>query len=295
MKKLLLTFIIWIFWFISFCSADTVILSWENLNTNIYITARNFEFWNNDFNINCTFTPDNNSYWYIWWELKTVSPDLSLWTSTYPDTYFDWTQPYSLTLNWKRQRPWGAYYYYSFLYIQLKIQQFVWTYHYTCTLQGTAIKWANSCPVCPTCPDPYTSLECQTEYNLIPIEDIDINYCVWNWLCPNESWTWDFSWDLQFSNIYINNILHPWRQNIFVTIPDYITWDYAFTGDDFNIYVWSWYDEEYINSIIKINSYRPTTTDFSDIFISWLTLVFPYIIVALFIVFVWKLLKRIFK
>lgn len=151
-----------------------------------------------------------------------------------------------------------------------------------------------TCPDCPTCDDPYTSLECQVEYSLMPVESCNSEFCSLNNLCPVSSWG-DYSWDLQFSNLYINDILHPWKQNIFVNIPDYITWDYTTTGDDFNIDVWSWYDMDYMNSIIKINSYRPDSWDFTNIFVSWLTLIFPYIFIALLIVFIWKLLKRIFK
>lgn len=140
-----------------------------------------------------------------------------------------------------------------------------------------------------------TKWECQAEYNLIPIEEIDINYCVGNWLCPSEMWSWDYTWDLQYSNLYINDILHPWKQNIFVNIPDYIQWDYSVSDDDFNLYVWSGYDLDYIESVIDINSYRPTSEDFTNVFVSGLTLVMPYIVIALFIIFVRKLIKRIFK
>ena len=37
-------------------------------------------------------------------------------------------------------------------------------------------------------------------------------------------------------------------------------------------------NEEYIQSIIDINSYRPTSEDFTDTFVSGLTLVMPYIV-----------------
>lgn len=152
------------------------------------------------------------------------------------------------------------------------------------------------CSTCPTCEDQYTSLQCQFIYNLIPVESVDINYCVWNWLCPNECGSWtDLSWDLQYSNLYINSILHPWEENIFIDIPDYIQWDYSVSTWEFNIYVWSWYDMDYMNSIIKINSYRPDSTDFTNIFVSGLTLIFPYIFVLLLIIFMWKLIKRVFK
>lgn len=178
-------------------------------------------------------------------------------------------------------------------------------FDYSCSFFSWGDDVWNYVPRCPTCPTCQECQECQQcpEVNTWEIlswyvleSEIDTNYCVGNWLCPNECWSWtDFSWDLQYSNIYINSILHPGKQNIFIDIPDYITWDYSFTGDDFNLYVGSWYDVEYIESIIDINSYRPSSSDFTSIFVGGLTLIFPYIVILLFIVFVWKLLKRIFK
>lgn len=115
----------------------------------------------------------------------------------------------------------------------------------------------------------------------------DINYCVENWLCPTSSWS--------RSELVINNIVHEWRPLINLSIPDYIQWDYTVDENQYDVYVWSWYDQEYIDSILSINSYRPDSEDFTQIFVSWLTLIFPYIFVALLIVFMWKLLKRVFK
>lgn len=146
--------------------------------------------------------------------------------------------------------------------------------------------------LCPSCPSQYTSEQCQSEYSLIPVSSVDQSYCENNDLC---SVCDNLTWDLVFSNVYINNILHPWRSNIYVNIPDYINWDYSVSDIDFNINVGSGYDEDYINSVIDINSYRPTSSDFTNVFVSGLTLIFPYIIFALFILFMWKLIKRIFK
>lgn len=134
-----------------------------------------------------------------------------------------------------------------------------------------------------------TSEECQNEYDLIPSSDVDTDYCVENDLCPVS--TWSASW----SELVINNIVHEWRPLINLSIPDYITRDYTVDENQYDIYVWSWYDQDYIDSILAINSYRPDSQDFTQIFVSWLTLIFPYIFVALLIVFMWKLLKRIFK
>ena len=115
---------------------------------------------------------------------------------------------------------------------------------------------------------------------------VDTNYCVENDLCPVPD---------NFSQLFINDLEFQSHPVINIEIPDYITWDYTWTESWFNLYVWSWYDVDYINSIIDINSYRPTSQDFTYMFVSGLTLIFPYIFVALLIVFMWKLIKRIFK
>lgn len=137
----------------------------------------------------------------------------------------------------------------------------------------------SDCPDCPTCPEVDTwsilSWSC------------DINYCVENWLCPTSSWS--------RSELVINNIVHEWRPLINLNIPDYIQRDYTVDDNQYDVYVWSWYDQDYINSVLEINSYRPDSEDFTQIFVSWLTLIFPYIFVALLILFIWKLLKRVFK
>ena len=278
MKKLLLSLFVWFVWIISFCNA----ISFQNsfyCPANWYCDAKfNIE---NIWDLKITTTYSNNTYkvyYYssMYWSIENAN--ITIWD-------FDsslWVKHY---VSRARENDY-------FVYVQLTNPCW-WS---SCTVNYTYIISWWTCPDCPTCDDPYTSMECQTEYNLIPVDDVDINYCVWNWLCPNECGSWtDFSWDLQYSNIYINSILHPWEENIFINIPDYIQWDYSVTTWEFNVYVWSWYDMDYMNSIIKINSYRPDSTDFTNIFVSGLTLIFPYIFVLLLIVFIWKLIKRVFK
>ena len=115
---------------------------------------------------------------------------------------------------------------------------------------------------------------------------VDTNFCVQNDLCPVPD---------NFSQLFINDLEFQSHPIINVFIPDYITWDYTWSDSWFDLYVWSGYNVDYINSIIDINSYRPDSADFTNIFVSGLTLVFPYIIFCLFLVFMWKLIKRIFK
>lgn len=151
---------------------------------------------------------------------------------------------------------------------------------YDCTYNVYTFSGFNlNCPECQEC------TICPTTWEVISWS-VDTNYCVENDLCPVPS---------NFSQLFINDIEHPWTPLINVSIPDYITWDYVTSSWQFDLYVWSWYDEEYIQSIIDINSYRPDSGDFTNIFVSGLTLIMPYIIIVLFIVFVWKLLRRVFK
>ena len=272
MKKFLLSLFVWLFGFISFWYCDTV----EDLINIIaeWNTTASYNSWYSITNLTNPWTyciyfdPTNDDYiTYLRFWIESNTPQVYLWVS--PNTWWCMTTPnYNQKFFVQANSPSV-----NFDYKIIEVNE----------LLSTALPRM-------------TSSECQLEYSLIPVSSVDTNYCVWNGLCPNECWSWSgYSWDLQYSNIYINSILHPWEENIFINIPDYIQWDYFVSSWEFNIYVWSWYDMDYMNSIIKINSYRPDSTDFTDIFVSGLTLIFPYIFVLLLIVFIWKLIKRIFK
>lgn len=307
MKKFLLSLFVWLIWFIGFSNAWSYTFSWiinsdnwipmfvipqHSFSTNIvmdcyftWYSACDWEAWQIS-NYNVAYF-----YWNYFKQQKTMNNDWDAWSIPCSDSS-------SVHINYDFSTFTTSYWVLRwFPYIQFSVYapaSAPYNITYSCTFNWDNIvsPWW-TCPTCPICPE-INTWEILSWYILA--SEIDINYCVWNWLCPNECWTWtDFSWDLQYSNIYINSILHPWTQNIFVNIPDYIQWDYTTTWNDFNIYVWSWYDMDYMNSIIKINSYRPDSTDFTDVFVSGLTLIFPYIFVVLLLMFIWKLLRRIFK
>ena len=297
MKKLLFTLFAWILWFWCFCSAWSYTAEWDGCFWRLPIPVTSY--WDCNFTVNCTFTVTDwyaflnfkvsNFYW-NWYNLWAWNNLLS--NSIVPQV---WT-PAIFSYDFSTYSPsnWNACLWIPFLFQGNCENYSNWTLHYSCIFSWDRILSAWwSCPECPECPEVNT-WEILSWYILE--SEIDINYCVWNWLCPNECWSWtDFSWDLVFSNLYINSILHPWKSNIFVEIPDYITWDYSTDTWSFNLYVWSWYDVDYINSIIDINSYRPDSKDFTDIFVWGLTLITPYIVICLFFFIVWKLLRRIFK
>lgn len=141
-----------------------------------------------------------------------------------------------------------------------------------------------------------SSYECQSEYNLIPIDEVDSAYCESNNLCTSSSDPIDCP-NVWVSNLFINDVFHPWAFNVIMNIPEEIDRDYAYTNSWSNInidVVWYNQDTEYINSLIDINDYKPNSDDFSKVFglfdrYWWL------LIACLFIILVFYFVKKIFK
>lgn len=152
---------------------------------------------------------------------------------------------------------------------------------------------------CPTCPDQYTSLQCQTEYNLIPIEDVTKNYCEVNFDlidpldCPSSpSW----SGDVSRSALYIDNVQYSGAPNIYININDLLEYSMTYVSGSAVIDVNGYsYDTWYMADILTIQEYHPTSEDFTTSFVSFLTFALPYVVVILFVVFVRKLIRKIFK
>ena len=135
--------------------------------------------------------------------------------------------------------------------------------------------------------------------NLIPESDITQNYCELEfWLidpenCPSSWWTGDILW----SSFWVNDRQIEGASNIYLYMPDFLSWDYTYlnSGATLQIDVDNEGDEDYINDLLKIETYHPTSDEFAVSFVGYLTLLMPYIIITLFIVFVWKLIKKIFR
>lgn len=297
MKKLLLSLFVWLIWLISFCSAEFV--GWITCDWNSTIC------WYIYPPADCNWSRTVYLDW--WWNSFQLLWDW--WQSSYP----------SLTSRLVTS---------TCTYIQIKKASF-WNATYPFVVSyWTDPSWWWSCPECPTCPSQYTSEECQSEYWLVSswllntcennynncqsnLESCQSSLSWWNNTlnnCSNNLLSCESSlasciqsncpidtWDVMWSSLWINWIQHLWKSIINVSIPDNIYWDYTTNEESFDLYVGSGYDQEYIDWIISINSYSPTSEDFTSIFVSGLTLIMPYIIFALFIVFLWKLIKRIFK
>lgn len=143
-----------------------------------------------------------------------------------------------------------------------------------------------------------TSLECQTEYNLIPVSSVDSEYCESNNLCSSSecpSYTWDLTpW---VSNIFINDVFHPWAFNVIMNIPEEIDRDYTYTNSwtNFNLDIVGYnQDEEYIQSVIDVQNYKPTSEDFTRVF-SNISNFWALLIACLFVILVFYMLKKAFK
>lgn len=134
-----------------------------------------------------------------------------------------------------------------------------------------------------------SQFECMYEYNLIPIQEVNTNYCIQNNLCPLEST------GVEWSSLYINNIQHVSAPVINIDIPEEISWDYTGDDDSFDLSI-DWYnvDTEYIEWIINIQNSKPNDQDFNNIITWLLPLLIPWFVIILFIYFIFRFIKKIF-
>lgn len=128
-----------------------------------------------------------------------------------------------------------------------------------------------------------SELECMTEYSLIPVDSNTTANVL------------DYSWDIQWSSIFINDIQHNSSENINITIPEEINRDYTWDEENLYIYV-NWYnvDTEYIDSIIRTQIYKPSSEDFTNVV--WLLAPYSkYLVFLLFVFIIWAWIRKSFK
>lgn len=269
MKKIFLSLIIWFIWLISFWNCQN---TWDTKSIKSESTRAmsiDLSDWMNQTYTNSQQLTFNNPYCHTDWYYLMVcivsdsNRNLKFWQwSAWLDVYWNWT-PYCFVLEW----------YTSCDFV-------VWTNNWPFDFTVSANRIYTSV---------YDSATCQSEYSLMPIDSCNSEYCELNWLCEVIWWSWS-------STLYINDVRHESAPFIYVNIPeefkrDYLTWEQEFT---INV-EWLNGDQDYINWIIDVNSYRPTSEDFTQTFVWWLTLIFPYIIITAVILFIWRFIRKIFK
>lgn len=317
--KGLFSLFISIIWIVSFCSAEkvedliTVVSSWT---FNLYNTSSSFksytlyDIWTNYWTYCIKFTDfardtsvSSASHFSLWFSSSFASRP----TNNY-FYYFDqvwntvclyWNKRYFLIWNVASSNN---------CYVNSALS-FTWSYIFykLNTLLNTDIPQ-------------YTSSECQQEYNLIPIENVDQNYCESNNLCStcNYSWyenslnvctnnlntcqsnlssclAWNYSW-LNWSSLYINNIQHLWWPSIYLDIPEEINRDYQYSSNDDMFIDIEGYNVNYdsISGAIAIQNYKPDSSDLNKIITELIPLFIPWLVIILFLYFVFRFIKKIF-
>lgn len=261
MKKILSTFIIWCIWLISFCSS-------------IYFSEWNWNrYWSSSIWVNAGASVNISPAWN--WEI--------LWYWTFCITYNRWECSYNwntYSTNWPNKTLCFFNDSSSTVNFSVSCTNTYTSKAYYYTFSSTELSWSLfECEECEECQ------EC-------PI--IDSQYCTDNNLCPSSDcpiYTWDWNW----SALYINDIQHQSASVIDITIPDEYDWDYTWDEDQFNLNV-IWYnvDTDYIEWIISNQTTKPNQTDLNNI-ITWvLPLFVPWLVIILFIYFIFKFLKKIF-
>ena len=269
MKKLLTTFILSFVWFISFCSAekvenlldiiDTDTITVNQWYTNFY-TVSSSDYW-----VYCLNITDFE-WWYDWSKVRFFMNNSA--------SMFDWNNVNMFknqtpsTVCIKVNQP------YLYLYSDDNWLSITYKLYRLDILLDTNIPW-------------WTSSQCQSEYNLIPINSVDTNYCVENNLCPTSENSW--------SALYINDIQHEGAWIINITIPEEYDWDYTWNEEEFNLDIIGYnVDTDYIEWIITNQTTKPNQTDLNNI-ITWVIPLFiPWLVIILFIYFVFRFLKKIF-
>lgn len=145
----------------------------------------------------------------------------------------------------------------------------------------------------------YTQAQCESEYSLIPESSINSEYCedrfnlIYPENCPSSWWTWDVNW----SSFFVNSHQVQGAANVYLRLPEFLNWDYIYIDSwtTLEVNVENMWDEDYLNNILEVQTYHPSSEDFTQSFTWNLTLLMPYIIICLFVLFIWRLIRWIFK
>lgn len=295
MNKLYKILIAWLFTIgigISFCSAEKV----EDLIT--FVSTWTFEYNQTSNSIFKSFNLYNINWDYWTYCIKfTKLSDNSCWTNTYLSIWFASsstatpTNNYILYFNqvgnticlygnrdyiniWNRMVNNNAY------------NSLCYTWEYEIYKLNTLLN---------TDIPQYTSSECQQEYNLIPIEYVNQNYCESNNLCPicnNNSWS--INTGVNRSALFLNGQQITSNAIIDINAENYLKTDIEYLNDTVDIDISFEENTDYINNVINQEKLTPTKEDFETLLI-WLAEFIPYLFIALLFIVIVKITRKIWK
>lgn len=239
------------------------------------------------------------------WSFTCTDSDTTCWKIKAPNdcvnsfsVYFDWWgKPFTVYRNW-----WNSAYleYYSWLVTSdcsyIEISWAPWfistTYPFNVNYWSDPNWWnCPDCPTCPSCPE-INTWEILSWYILE--SEIDTNYCVWNWLCPNECWSGEEITGTNRSSLYINNIQYPWAPTIRFTIPEEIEREQNTDEEETNIdVIWYGYDQDKMQQMVNTQHYKPTAEEMSWL-IGKVADFLPLVAIALLITRIRRVIKKVF-
>lgn len=254
-------------------STTNIIDFWSSPNKTMCITLE-WTMWNQNyvklwFNNNATsVASDSQEYWYdqVW---KTVC----LYANK---RYFNINNP-------KSTNP--ELFYQIYFLNDLLNESVPCDEDLSCQSDLTTCQWNLS-----TCQWMYDRLE--TDFDLLEWNynscTSDLNTCLQNWW---SSW----SGNIQWSSLFINNNQVLWNKNVYFNIPELYQYSYNNEWENAEIeVVWIVQDEEYLLWVINKLNYIPTTEDLSNVF-SNLGLFGSLLVVCLFVILVFYMIKKIFE
>jgi len=270
----------------TYCLSWTIISSACTNNNTSWKCAMRFWFWKSDiasswfpvfsFAVN-TWTIEN------WWKFFGCityfwlpSDAEYLWIVNGATSYWDYNMNYEfLELTTDNNWWWSVSCDYSWYILESSVDQSYCVNNNLCPSSSCDYSWY-------ILESEVTQNYCELTYNLISPSD-----------CPSSWWTGDVNW----SSFFVNSRQVQGASNVYLFLPDFLNWDYTYIDNwsTLEINVENQGDQDYINDILTIQSYHPSSEDFTQSFTWTLTLLMPYIIICLFIIFLWKLIRKIFK
>lgn len=249
MKRFLISLFVWLIWLVSFWFCDDELMYLDNVfSLDFQWYVYDTYYQNNDVDMLCL-------------KNKTCQGTQLTYSANHTQTWY-WHEQWNIWWLWFCTTEWIIYY--------SLIDE-------DCSM---TINWYNFHKL--------SSNECQLEYNLIPISSVDTTYCVSNWFCPSQ----DFSW---FSNLYVNDILFMPSSIYSLNIPEEFNFDYTWNENLLEIDV-KWYntDSDYIAWIISIQGNRPNNEFFNSIITDLIPKFVPGLVIILFIYFAFRFIKKVF-
>ena len=144
-----------------------------------------------------------------------------------------------------------------------------------------------------------SSEDCTFSSWLVYISHSDANSCdftlsVGSWSNSNECEDCPVC-ENTYSTLFVAWTQITWSNNVYISIPDHFVYSPSYYTGYMDLVIENEGDPEYIENLLSIQTYRPTDDEFAVSFVGGLTLILPYVLIVLFVIFIVKIIRKIFK